>query len=137
VNLKLNVDKLDFGNSIAGFEHLRYFLLEKFEGDNPFFILRSKEEGNIEFVVVSPFEFYRQYEIEMPEELKLELQIESPEAVMVLCMVTIHKPFTESTLNLVAPLVINVNSGMSRQLILNGSVYQARSKLFPVQREEA
>lgn len=130
-----SVDKLDFGNSIVGFEQLRYFDLDKIEGDNPFFVLRNKEDGNIEFVVVSPFEIERQYEIKITGELKQELQIKSPEDVMVLCIVTVHKPFTESMLNLIAPLVINVKNGMSRQIILNGSAYQARSKLFPTHSE--
>lgn len=131
----LSIGKLDFGNSIVGFEQLRYFHLDKLEGNNPFFILRNNEDASIEFVVVSPFEIYRQYEIEISNELRQELRIESPEDVMVMCIVTIHRPFTGSTINLLAPLIINARNGMSRQIILNGSAYQARTRLFPAQSE--
>lgn len=131
----LSFDKLDFGNSIVGFEQLRYFALEKVKGDNPFYVLRSNEEDNIEFVVILPFELDRKYEVAISDDLKRELQIDSPESVMVLSIVTLNKPLTDSTVNLIAPLVINVDNMMSRQIILNGSVYQTRTRLFPSQRE--
>lgn len=131
----ISFDKLDFGNSIVGFEQLRYFALEKVEGDNPFYVLRSNDEDNMEFIVISPFEVDRKYEVVISDDIKRKFQIDSPESVMVLCIVTLNKPFTDSTVNLIAPLVINVNNGMSGQIIMNGSVYQTRTRLSPSQRE--
>jgi len=132
VELKIRVDKLDFGKSIVGFEHLKYFRLDKIEGDNPFFLLRD-DDGHVEFVVISPFIVNQDYEIQLSDELKDELRMESPEDVLVLCIITVNEPFNESTINLVAPLVININNGMSRQIILAGKSYQAKSRLFPAQ----
>lgn len=131
MNPSLHIGELDFGSSIMGFETLRYFHLEKLEGNHPFFVLRSKKESRVEFVVISPFETYKDYEIEISDELKQELGIEVPQDVMVLCIVNVKKPFEQSTINLLAPLVINVTNGVSRQIILNGSGHQARAQLFP------
>jgi flagellar assembly factor FliW len=133
VGQQLHVGELNFDGSIVGFERLRYFVLEKIEGDHPFFLLRSKEQEQIEFVVVSPFEIFKTYEFQLPDELSQALRIESPEDALVLCIVNVKKPFTESTLNLIAPLVVNVINGSARQIILNGTSYQAKTRLFPVQ----
>lgn len=132
---KINVNDIDFNGSIFGFESLRYFELEKIEGDHPFFLLKSKEQEAFEFVVVSPFEVDRNYEFQLMEDLSRELKIESPEDVLVLCIVNVKKPFGQSTANLIAPLVINVIQGIARQIILNGTTYQAQSRLFPARDE--
>ncbi|WP_239615869.1 flagellar assembly protein FliW [Cohnella mopanensis] len=135
MNSSIQIEKVDFGGSIVGFEQLRYFQFKKVEGDNPFFLLASEENEEMEFIIVSPFEFYQEYEVAISDDIKQELQIESHEDVMVMCTVTIHKPFKESTLNLIAPLLINVTKGVARQIILNGSAYPTRAKLFPVSAE--
>ncbi|TVX96109.1 flagellar assembly protein FliW [Cohnella terricola] len=129
----MHVEKLDFVNSIVGFEHCRYFNLEKVEGDNPFFILKSDQDPEIEFVLASPFEINREYEFEIGDEVLAELEVQSSEDLVVLAIVTINNPFANSTINLFAPLVINVINGISRQIILNGSDYQIRALLQPAQ----
>jgi flagellar assembly factor FliW len=127
----INVSRLDLGNSIVGFEEFRYFTLEKIEGENPFFLLRSEADDPIEFVLLSPFEVDERYEFEIPVGIKQELNLSSPEDVMVLCLVNVQQPFTESTLNMIAPLVVNVKNGLARQIILNGSAYYAKTRMFP------
>ncbi|WP_051318192.1 flagellar assembly protein FliW [Cohnella thermotolerans] len=134
---EINLSNIDFNGSIFGFESLRYFALEKVEGNHPFFLLKSKEREEFEFVVISPFEVDQKYEFQLTEDLARELRIESPHDVLVFSIMNVRKPFEESTVNMIAPLIINVIHGLARQIILNGSPYQAQSRLFPIRNEGA
>ncbi|WP_127532073.1 flagellar assembly protein FliW [Paenibacillus kobensis] len=121
----------DFGSSIVGFEHLRHFRIDEVEEGSLFGMMVSEEEPEIGFIVVSPFEMYSDYEFRLSDEIIEGLQVQSPDEVTVLSIVTVNKPFPSSTINLVAPVVINVSREVGRQFILNNSPYTIRAPLFP------
>jgi flagellar assembly factor FliW len=125
--------QFDFRGSIVGFEHLNGFVLSEMDPDSDFYLLRSVEEESIEYLVVSPFAVNRDYEFELMDEYKEELQITETDEVLVLAIITLQKPFFQSTINLLAPLVINIKNGTGRQVILNGSSYAVNASLFPQQ----
>ncbi|MWC30917.1 flagellar assembly protein FliW [Paenibacillus sp. MMS18-CY102] len=127
--------KIDFSSSIVGFEHLKYFKVEQIDASSPFWMLQSEEDAGIGFVVVSPFEVYPDYEFKLSDEIIEVLRIEQPEQVAVYTIVTMKSKFTHSTINLVAPIVINISTGMARQFILNHSNYPVNAPLFPLQSE--
>ncbi|GMK38263.1 hypothetical protein PCCS19_13170 [Paenibacillus sp. CCS19] len=131
----LNNFRLDFGQSIVGFEQYRYFQINGFEEESKFCILQSEGDSNIGFVLVSPFEQYPEYEVQLSEEIIETLRITSPEDVAVFNIVTIRHPFESSTINLFAPLVVNVQTGESRQILLSHTAYSIHSPIFP-QRSE-
>jgi len=133
VELKSLLDTtIVFERSIVGFEHLRSFRLERVEADLPYSMLVSEEDEQFGFIVISPFDVYPDYEFSLPAQVKQEMRIEKPEDVLVLSIVTIRQPFSESTINLLAPLVLNVRTGAGRQLILQGTEYQVKASLFPL-----
>ena len=125
--------QFDFRGSIVGFEHLNGFVLSEMDPDSDFYLLRSVEEESIEYLVVSPFAVNQDYEFELMDEYKEELQITETDEVLVLAIITLQKPFFQSTINLLAPLVINIKNGTGRQVILNGSSYAVNASLFPQQ----
>ncbi|CAM2934411.1 flagellar assembly protein FliW [Paenibacillus sediminis] len=109
--------KLSFEGSILGFENLDMFLLETVE-DTPFAYLKSLEDENISFLVTSPFQWYGDYEIKLSESLKNKLQIMKPEDTLVLNIVTIRGDLRSSTVNLLAPLIININKFIGSQYVV-------------------
>lgn len=121
--------ELTFKKGLPGFELLLNFELENLENNEKFKILKSKEE-DISFVTTSPFEIYKDYEINLNDETIKELQIENPEDVLVLTIITLGKTLQESTINLKAPIIINIKSNLGRQYILQTDKYETKHPLI-------
>lgn len=125
-----------FAKGIPGFEEEQQFALIEMEESSPFSYLQSLAQENVAFMVVDPFVFIPDYEFELSEEDKTELNI--TEQVWVRCIVTIQRDVRHSTINLLAPIVLNPVTRTGKQLILHQSGYMARHMIWPhsVQTEE-
>ncbi|USB32840.1 flagellar assembly protein FliW [Paenibacillus sp. YPG26] len=118
-----------FEKGIPGFEDSKSFALVD-QGDNPFFYMQSTEDKELAFVVVNPFLFYPNYEFELAENEKEELDIESN--VEVWCVLTVNKQVELSTINLLAPIVLNPEKYTGKQIVLHQTNYQTRHPLRQV-----
>lgn len=118
-----------FNKGIPGFDSLKIFSLEPLEGNERFKILQAKD-SEISFVTISPFEIYSNYEINLNEETIKELQIEKPEDVLVLNIITLGKTLESSTMNLQAPIVINIKNNLGKQYIMQNSKYETKHPLI-------
>ncbi|GIO67581.1 flagellar assembly protein FliW [Paenibacillus sp. JTLBN-2024] len=127
--------KVSFSGSILGFEELDEFELEIVK-DTPFLYLRSLDNPEISFVTTSPFEWYNTYSIHLEEQLKTHLMIDDPEDVLVLSIVTIRDSLSTSTINLLAPLIINLNERIGTQQVLQGGIYRANHPLIVQKHKE-
>ena len=125
--------EITFNKGIPGFETLNKFEIMNLEGNEKFKILQAKEE-NVSFVTTSPFDIYPEYEINLNEEIIKELDIQSPEDVLILSIITLGKSLDVSTMNLKAPIVINVKNNLGKQIILQSENYETKHPL--IRREE-
>lgn len=117
-----------FEKGIPGFEHhTRFALIDIPEG--PFAYLQSLEDQHIALLITDPFVFYRDYEFDLPESVVEEMDIES--SLMIRNIVTLHRNPEQSTINLLAPLVFNLENYSARQVILHSSNYKPRHPLWP------
>lgn len=116
-----------FDKGLPGFEEFKKFALIVLD-DSPFSYLQSVDDKNISFMLVDPFAFYPNYEFELPDEEALELGIE--DRISIRSMLTLQKPLEDSTVNLLAPLVLNPLNGKAKQVILHQTVYQTRHPLW-------
>ncbi|MEB3102344.1 flagellar assembly protein FliW [Ferviditalea candida] len=114
----LHEKTIRFNGSILGFEQLDGFSVSVVEENSPYAYLQSLEEENIGFLVVTPFVFYPDYEFELEEKDKSLLELKSQEEGAVLAIVTMSEDFIQSTVNLLAPLMINITNGLARQVVL-------------------
>ncbi len=128
--------KLFFEEGIPGFPHLQFFQLQQQEANSPFFLLTSIEDPNIEFGVIDPFSFYSDYEFTLSDPVKDSLKITENTNIAVLNIVTI-RPGGEVTVNLKAPLVMNMDNRMAKQVILSEENYQVRQRLFHLRSKAA
>lgn len=122
-----------FEKGLPGFENLKKFTLMNLQENEEFKILQSSEQ-EISFVTTNPFEVYNNYEINLNEEIIKNLEIENPNDVLVLGIVTLGKNLYESTINLRAPIIININNNLAKQYIMQNEVYETRHPL--IRREE-
>lgn len=116
-----------FSKGIPGFEsHLKFAVIDVAEG--PFSYLQSLQESHISLLMTDPFVFYPDYEFDLPESVVEEMELSSD--LQIRCIVTIHEDVAKSTINLLAPLVFNLENRSGRQVILHNSEYQSRHPLW-------
>lgn len=118
-----------FKKGLPGLEYLNSFIIKDLDGNEKFKILESKE-GEVSFVTITPFEIYSEYEINLNDETIKELQIDRPEDVLVLSIITLGKTLENSTMNLQAPLVINIRNNLGKQYIMQNSKYETKHPLI-------
>lgn len=109
---------ITFKGSLLGFEDLNEFAISVVEEDSPYAYLQSVQDESVGFLAINPFLVYPGYTFEIEEKDKTLLKLTSTEEVAVLNLVTIKEPFSNSTVNMLAPIVINIASGRARQVVL-------------------
>ena len=119
-----------FPSGMPGFEHLRRFKLSTDPGITPpFQLLTSEEDSSIGFYMVDPVLIDANYAIALPEADERALAIRDGDEVMTLVIVTIAPDPSSTTVNLLAPVIINVTAGLGRQVILDNSSYSIQTPL--------
>ncbi|OXM86362.1 flagellar assembly protein FliW [Paenibacillus rigui] len=122
---------ISFQGSLLGFSECDKFHFSLVDEDGFYGFIQSESEQSLGFVVVNPFIFYKDYAFEVEESVKKVLNLESPDDTIVLSIVTIHEHFQRSTMNLLAPLVININNNVGRQIVLPPkTAYGTKEPLF-------
>lgn len=112
---------ITFEQGLPGFPEYKKFALLGLNPDLPIAMLQSTEEADINFVVAYPFAFNKDYAFDLSDSDKEELQIEKEEDLITYAIVTLNETFTQSTLNLLAPVVININKKVGKQIVLQDS----------------
>ena len=124
-------DILTFEHGLLGLENEKKFVLLPIDADLPLAILQSVDNAEIGFVVGYPFAFKKDYSFDVSEDDRVQLQIEKEEDVLTYSIVTMKETFKDSTINLLAPLIINMDKKCGKQIVLqDNKSYPLR---FPMQ----
>jgi flagellar assembly factor FliW len=123
-------DIIQFENGIPGFEGINEYVILPIEQDSPFALLQAINEQEIGFVLAFPFAFKSDYAFDISDEDKNELKVSKPEDLAIYSIVTVKENFNDSTLNLLAPVLINVKEKWGKQLVLQDT--QANPLQFPL-----
>ncbi|MBT2156508.1 flagellar assembly protein FliW [Clostridioides difficile] len=115
---------------ILGFENLKEYELLDIEDNDSLKEFNSTEEEGIGFVIVSPFEIINEYEIVLNQETIEKLEVKSPKDVVLFNIITLGQTFEESTVNMKAPIVINIKTNFGMQIILQDDKYSIRHPLL-------
>ncbi|MGG6313265.1 flagellar assembly protein FliW [Paenibacillus macerans] len=119
-----------FAKGIPGFdEETEFALIDKEDG--LFVYLQSLKDKALAFLLVDPFVFYPSYEFELPEGDSEELELDAQ--VIVRCMVTLRSQVELSTINLLAPIVLNPVKRLGKQVVLHRVGYQTKHPLWTEQ----
>ncbi len=127
-------DILTFEHGLLGLEEERKFILLPIDADLPLAILQSVERPEIGFVVAYPFAFKKDYSFDISEEDFEQLHLEKEENVLTYSIVTMKDTFQDSTINLLAPLIINMEKKCGKQIVLQDSKsYPLRYPMQPLE----
>lgn len=110
-------DILLFPHGIVGFEDYRHWILLADEDNDAVAWLQSAVRPDVALAVVSPRRFVADYRIRVNRSQLAPLELEDKDRAFVLCVV--GKNNGRLTLNLKAPLVINFNRRLGRQIVTN------------------
>ncbi|WP_346235412.1 flagellar assembly protein FliW [Lysinibacillus telephonicus] len=125
---------ITFEQGLLGLGDIKKFVLLPLEKESPFVILQSTEQQEIGFVVAYPFAFKEDYVFEISEEDKKDLRVEKEEELITYSIVTLKEPFETSTLNLLAPIVINTAKRYGKQVVLpDNKIYPLRYQITAVE----
>jgi len=119
---------IQFEKGIPGFPDERQFVVLDLP-NTPFFIMQSVQ-GELYFFLVNPFEFFKEYEIELPDSIVESLGIEKEEDTVIYSIATVKEELKNTTINLQAPIIINVKNNKAKQPVLNDSRYGIRQPIF-------
>lgn len=123
--------KIVFPNGIIGFPEVREYCLVDPGDDTLILWLQSlNPEFDIAFPVLEPKIFKRDYAVSLSGADRRELQAEKTEHCAVLCILTITDDITQMTANLKAPLVLNLDQQIGKQVVLQENEYQIRHQMF-------
>jgi flagellar assembly factor FliW len=123
---------ITFSKGILGLDAAKKFVLfpADEQEETPFFFLQSVEEGGLCFFILNTFSFFPEYDIELDELTIAELEIEEPEDLLVFTIVTVQGNLKEATTNLKAPVIINSNKKIAKQIVIEKGDYLIKQPLF-------
>ena len=120
-----------FSLPIIGFDELTKFVLLDFNKDSFFKWLQSTEDPNLAFPVVSVFSLNIDYTIDLQDSVVEALNIQNTESLLVMNIASIPQDNPQgTTINLLAPLIFNLDDKLAGQVILSGTGYDISFPLF-------
>ncbi|CAG5088518.1 Flagellar assembly factor FliW [Thermobacillus xylanilyticus] len=126
---------ITFPDGIPGFERDRRFVILELEDLDGFACLQCIDRGELSFIIVNPFVFFPEYEFNLPDAEAQQLEIAEPGDVAVWSIVTIRDELESATVNLVAPIVLNRQKRLGKQVILVDPNLSTRHALFRTAKE--
>jgi len=131
-NDRLEPMKLFFEEGLPGFHQYHFFQLNQPEAGSPYFTLTSLDNETVELGAVNPFTFFPDYEFSITETDKEKLRIGEDPNLIIVNIITLHSEGLV-TVNLKAPVVVNLDNRMAKQIIFNEDKYPIRQPLFTIQ----
>jgi flagellar assembly factor FliW len=129
--LELDEEQLyHFPKGLPGFDEETDFALIAME-ETPLWYLQSIKSKGLSFLLGDPFVFYPSYEFELPDDEAEELGIDNE--VIVRCVITLKEQTEQSTINLLAPIVLNPVGHTGKQIVLHKTPYHTKHSLLQEQ----
>lgn len=124
----VTLDKVfDIIGGIIGFPDLtKYTVLEY---TPPFSWLHCVERGDLAFVVVNAAEFGAEYVVPLPVGDR-DIDLRQDDDVAIMNLVSVRPDPTMTTVNLKAPVIVNLRNRKGRQIVLDNSRYPVRMPLW-------
>jgi flagellar assembly factor FliW len=122
-------DLFEFPWGLPGFTDLRRFLALSLAEQPSFVWLQSLDDPKVALPAADPWLIFPDYEPRMPAYATEALDLRNPEDFTILCVVVVTKDAQEMTMNLMAPIVLNLKSRRARQVMLENSPYSVRTAI--------
>jgi flagellar assembly factor FliW len=141
MNLKVNTtrfgelqvnqeDIINFSEGVLGFENLRQFFVVD-PGDSTLILwLQSIEDSKIAFPIIEPKIFKPDYIAKLLPADMNSVHLESVADAKIYSILTIPSNITEMSANLKAPIVINNNKKIAKQIVLQDNKLSVKFEMY-------
>ena len=121
----------EFVLPIIGFNECKEFAIIDYKPDSPFEWLQSMEHMDLAFPITLCSFFGIDYQFDIPDEEAQKLDITSGDDVFVCNIANIPASNPQAaTINMLAPIVMNIVNKKAMQIILKNSEFEVRHRLF-------
>lgn len=123
-------DIITFQEGLLGFEKLtKYFVVDP--GDSTLILwLQSTEDSEVAFPIIEPKIFKPDYTAKLLPADMNSVQIETIADARIYSILTIPQDITEMSANLKAPIVINNNKKIAKQIVLQDSKLSVKYEMY-------
>ena len=121
---------INFERGIPGFEDNHRYIITEYSPGSSFLVMQSLEKSNLAFILIKLEDVMPGYSIDLGDEVTTELKLAKPDEAKVYAIASIPGELAKATVNLAAPLVINIRARLGKQIILNNPAYGLRFPLF-------
>jgi len=126
---------IHFENGIIGFPDLTDFALifDSEKGDNAGIRwMQSLQETNFAIPVMDPLVVNPEYNPSVDDEILKPIDFEKVEDILILVTVTVPKDLKLMSVNLKAPIIINVPERKALQVILDSDEYKVKYPIYDI-----
>ena len=121
----------NFVMPIIGFDMLHKFIILDPNKDTLFKWLQSVEDPALAFPIISVSALNLDYTIDLPDNIVETLDIKNVESLLIMNITSIPQDNPKgTTINLLAPLIFNLDNQNAAQVVLSGSGYDISYPMF-------
>ena len=120
---------LTFPWGLPGFGSLRRFIALNHDGQTKYLWLQSLDEPSVAIPVADPWQCFADYAPQLPPYAQSSLELRNPEDFVTLCVVVAPAGGAEMTMNLLAPVIVNLRTRTGRQITLETGGYSVRTPM--------
>ncbi|MGB8265496.1 MAG: flagellar assembly protein FliW [Candidatus Velthaea sp.] len=120
---------INFPWGLPGFADLHRFLVLASAEQAGYIWLQSLDDTSVALPLCDPWSLFDDYEAPLPQYAKESLGLENPDDFCLMCVCVVAKGAVEMTINLLAPVVINLKTRVARQVTLESQRYSLRTPI--------
>ena len=130
--IEIEEDKIfNFVLPVIGFDELTKFIILDPKKDTLFKWLQSIEDPSLAFPIISVATLNYDYSIDLSDGVVNSLDIKNPDSLLVMNITSIPQDNPRgTTINLLAPLIFNLDNYSAGQIVLSGSGYDISYPMF-------
>lgn len=110
---------LTVASPILGFEHIKSYELKQID---QFFVKLQSKDDETSFTMINPYAL-RNYDFEVPTYYEELMQINKNSNLRVYNIMVVSIPLENSTVNFIAPIIINLDNMTLSQVVLDVAKY--------------
>ena len=128
--MKDDVPVVEMRGGLLGFPEYTQFTLIKMNEEGLVYRLQSLEDESVNFVVVPAASFFPSYAPVVDDEVAARFDLVNGREVLILLVVTLGETFKDSTVNLMAPLLLDPKAQVAEQIIVENANLSVRTPLL-------
>ncbi|MGE7982910.1 flagellar assembly protein FliW [Solibacillus sp. NPDC093137] len=125
---------IKFEHGLPGFEDEKEFIQLPLSEASAYQVLQSVNTSGLAFIITSPYAIFAEYSFEMDKSVIQALDIKNDNEVAVFVIVSLKDTLENSTVNMKAPIVLNIENNLAKQIILEED-YAIRHQLAVEKKE--